>query len=311
MTELTGISQRPAWLSIILILIMATLGFTVVGPLVGVLAAMPFYEGTLLDLPTKLSDPTAHPEIRMPLVIMQGCATLVGLILIPYLYLLGQEKTNAWSWVKHKSIPPLIGAAIAVVVISFMAANSVIIEWNANVVFPDFMKAFGEWARETEARAEELTKFFTQFSSPVDFLLGLFVIAVLPAIGEELVFRGMLQPELNRLSGNQHIAIWVSAIIFSAFHMQFFGFVPRMLLGALFGYLYVWSGNLLIPMLAHFVNNGFSVLMMYLYQIGIITTDLESPEAAPWPAVIIFTAVFVAVMIYFKKYFETHNQQPA
>jgi membrane protease YdiL (CAAX protease family) len=94
--------------------------------------------------------------------------------------------------------------------------------------------------------------------------------------------------------------------------MQFFGFVPRMLLGALFGYLYVWSGNLLLPMIAHFVNNGFSVLMMYLYQRGAITMDMDSPEAAPWPLpwplVASLTLVFVALLFYFKKYHTNHNQ---
>ncbi len=154
-------------------------------------------------------------------------------------------------------------------------------------------------------------EFFTAFDSSGDFLLGVVVIALLPAIGEELVFRGMLQPELFRATGNHHAAIWISAIIFSAFHLQFFGFVPRMLLGALFGYLYVWSGNLLIPMLAHFVNNGFSVLMMYLYQKGTIPIDLDAPEAAPWPLVVGFTTVFIALMYYFKKFYQSQNQPQA
>jgi len=189
-----------------------------------------------------------------------------------------------------------------------MAPNSVFIEWNANFNFPDFLKEFGDWARARETQAEELTKFFTTFHSIGDFLFGFFVIALLPAIGEELVFRGMLQPELFRYSGNHHVAIWVSAFIFSAFHMQFFGFVPRLFLGALFGYLYLWSGNFLIPMIAHFVNNGFLVLIMYLHQKGIITTDLDSPEAAPWPLVVSFTLVFIALLVYFKKYYTSRNQ---
>jgi uncharacterized protein len=311
MSELTGFSQRPAWLSVILILITATLGFVVIGPLIGFVVAMPFYDGTFFDLTSKLTDPTAHPEIRLPILIMQGCATLIGLILIPFMYLWGIEKTNAWSWIAQKSTPPVIIVVTSLIVISFMAANSIIIEWNANFTFPDFLKDFGSWAREQEAKAEELTKFFTTFNSTGDFLLGMVVIALLPAIGEELVFRGMLQPEIFRASGNHHVAIWVAAIIFSAFHMQFFGFVPRMLLGALFGYLYVWSGNLLIPIIAHFVNNGFQVVVMYLYQRGTITTDLESPEAAPLPVVAGFTLVFVALMVYFKKYHTTHNQEQA
>jgi uncharacterized protein len=308
MSELTGISQRPAWSSIIFILLTATLGFVVIGPLIGFLVAMPFYDGTIFDLTSKLTAPTAHPEIRLPILIMQGCATLIGLILIPALYAWAIEKKNPVSWITRKTTPLVMVVVTAFIVISFMAINSIFIEWNANVAFPDFLKGFGDWAREQETKAEELTKFFTTFDSTGDFLLGLLVIALLPAIGEELVFRGMLQPEIFRASGNHHVAIWVSAIIFSAFHMQFFGFVPRMLLGALFGYLYVWSGHLLLPMIAHFVNNGFSVLMMYLYQKGTITTDLESPEAVPLPLVASFTLVFAALLLYFKKYHTTHNQ---
>jgi membrane protease YdiL (CAAX protease family) len=311
MSELTGISQRPAWLSIIFILLTATFGFVIIGPLVGFIVAMPFYDGSIFDLTEKLTNPTAHPEIRLPILIMQGSATLIGLIMIPFLYIWSIEKTNAVSWVTGKSTTIIIVVVTALIVISFMAVNSIFIEWNANITFPDFLKDFGDWARARETEAEKLTKFFTTFNSTGDFLLGLFVIALLPAIGEELVFRGMLQPEIFRASGNYHVAIWVSAIIFSAFHMQFFGFVPRVLLGALFGYLYVWSGNLLLPMVAHFVNNGFSVLMMYLYQIGTITTDMESPEAAPLPVVASFTLVFVALLFYFKKYHSNHNQAQA
>jgi len=308
MSEVMGISQKPAWLSIILILVTVTLGFIVIGPLIGFVVAMPFYDGSLFDLVNKINDPTSHPEIRLPILIMQGCATLIGLIIIPVLYVSSIEKKNVIRWITERSTTLAIIVVTSLAVISFMAVNSVFIEWNANLVFPDFMKEFSEWARARETQAEELTKFFTTFNSTSDFLLGLIVIALLPALGEELVFRGLLQPEVFRASGNHHIAIWVSAIIFSAFHMQFFGFVPRMLLGALFGYLYWWSGNLLIPMIAHFVNNGFSVLMMYLYQIGTITTDMDSPEAAPWPIVTVFTLVFAALMVYFKRYHTTRNQ---
>jgi len=307
MSELKGFSQKPAWLSVILILITATLGFVVIGPLIGFLVAMPFYEGSLFDLTTKLADPISHPEIRLPILIMQGCATLIGLIAIPMLYLIAIEKQNALSWITRRSTSLIMVAVTTIIVISFMVVNSVFIEWNANFVFPEFLREFGEWARERETQAEELTKFFTTFNSTGDFLFGLLVIAILPAIGEELVFRGMLQPELFRFSGNQHLAVWISAIVFSAFHMQFYGFVPRMFLGALFGYLYLWSENLLLPIIAHFINNGFSVLMMYLYQQGIITTDMESAEAAPLSMVFVFAFIFSALLYYFKKHHATYN----
>jgi membrane protease YdiL (CAAX protease family) len=93
--------------------------------------------------------------------------------------------------------------------------------------------------------------------------------------------------------------------------MQFFGFVPRMLLGALFGYLYYWSGNLIVPMTAHFINNGLSVIGIYLYQQGKITTDIEDTSAAPWPIIFICAAITVILLIQFKRFFSQHNQPAA
>ena len=75
-------------------------------------------------------------------------------------------------------------------------------------------------------------------------------------------FRGVLQ---QLLGGRRHVAIWLTAVIFSAIHMQFYGFVPRMLMGALFGYVFVWTGSLWVPIVMHFVNNGMAVLVYYIF----------------------------------------------
>lgn len=306
MSGLTGISKRNPILSVFLILCVVFIGFYIIGPIVGFFASLVFYEGSMVDFVQKITNPLQHPELRIPILVMQGFATLVGLILIPWLYLHSKEHVNPLQWVKKSS--GLLVGVVVLAVIAFMVPNSLIIEWNATFTFPDFMKEFGAWAREREDAAAELTKLFTVFNTPLEFIFGLVIIALLPAIGEELVFRGMLQPEFYRASGNHHVAIWVSAFLFSAFHFQFFGFVPRMLLGALFGYLYLWSGNFLMPVIAHFVNNGFMVLMMYLHQQDISTLDIESPEAAPWTAIVPFTILFVGLLYYFFRYYK--NQLP-
>jgi len=305
----TGISQRNPILSVFFILCTAVIGFVIIGPIVGFLFSLPFYEGSMIELVEKISTPLQYPELRLPVLIMQGFATLVGLILIPSLYLYSFEGVSTKAWLKNSPVSLVLVVILAT--IAFMGTNSVFIEWNANFTFPDFLKDFGAWARKREDLAAELTKFFTTFETTGDFILGLFVIALLPAIGEELVFRGMLQPEFYRVSGNHHVAIWITAFIFSAFHMQFFGFVPRMLLGALFGYLYLWSGNFWMPMIAHFVNNGFSVLMIYLYQKGTIPVDMESTDAAPLPIVLGFTVAFIALMYYFYTRCKTQTQDEA
>jgi membrane protease YdiL (CAAX protease family) len=95
------------------------------------------------------------------------------------------------------------------------------------------------------------------------FIYNLLIMAVIPAIGEELLFRGVIQQQLHFRLKNPHMAIWITAMLFSAIHMQFYGFIPRMLLGAFFGYLMVWTQSLWVPVLAHFLNNAGAVSMQY------------------------------------------------
>ena len=153
-----------------------------------------------------------------------------------------------------------------------------------------------------------LTEFLTDFDSTGYFILAIFVIAVIPGIGEELLFRGFLQNILRRIFKNDHVAIWTAAIVFSAIHFQFYGFIPRVLLGALFGYLYVWTGNLLIPICAHFINNSVSLIALYIYQKGLTDIDVESTEALPTVYVLIFSALFVVTLAYFKNYLAKNNE---
>jgi len=304
MSELTYESKLSPLALFALTFIVAGLGFVLIGPIIGFFLAIPFFEGSITDQLPKMADPAGYPEFRLPLYIMQGAATLIGLALLPSLFWFSIERKGITSWFAGKKVYGLMLVTILVMTIAFMTTNTIFIDWNAHLHFPDSMRAFETWARTYEDRAEELTKYLTQFSSTREFLFAFFVIAVLPAIGEELVFRGMLQTQLVGITKNIHVAIWTSAILFSAFHIQFFGFVPRMLLGALFGYLYYWSGNLLMPMFAHFVNNGFSVLMLYLNQLGLVDIDMESTEAAPWPAVVVFTFIGIALLFYFKQFFD-------
>ncbi len=296
--------QRPAATSALFILLTALTGFYLIGPAIGFLLTIPFLNDRLPDFAMKLTNPMLYPEIKLPYLIIQGSATFFGLVVGPSLYWFGGEKQNVFDFVKRRSTPLLVLALTAILVLVFMAPNSVIIDWNAHLSLPEFLKDFETTARNLEEKATQLTKFFTTFDSPGQFVLVFFIVAIIPAIGEELVFRGMLQTQLQQATRSGHIAIWISAVLFSAMHMQFFGFIPRVLLGALFGYLYFWSGNLIIPMFAHFINNGFAMVMLYLQQLGKVNIDLESTEAAPWPVIIIGTILTFGLLVYLKKIFE-------
>jgi uncharacterized protein len=289
--------------TLLLILAIVAVGFIFVGPFIGMLAALPFYPGTMLEMFEALKDPTSDPGLKIPLFIMQGFATLIGLIVGPALFLARAGKPISIFFKKNKvEILPVIVTVIVVIV--FMVVNSIFIEWNSTFNFPSFADEFEQWARSLEDEAERTTQYLTTFTSEWEVLIALLVIAVLPGIGEELVFRGLIQNELLKATKNIHVSIWFAAFLFSAIHFQFFGFVPRMFLGALFGYIYYWSGNLSLAMLAHFVNNGISVIALYLHQQGKFNFDMETPQAAPANVVLFAAAVTTGLLYYFYKYFE-------
>ncbi|MFN3839169.1 MAG: lysostaphin resistance A-like protein [Cyclobacteriaceae bacterium] len=302
------ISTRHPFVSLFYILSVVAIGFIFLGPSLGLLIASPFYEGDLFTDITSIQTGQPDPKLFTALMIVQGTAGLFGLVILPLLYLKIIEHKDFGIFFRKENNPGLLFVLLMGIGICFTITISPIIEWNMNLTLPDFLGSFERWARQQENSLMELTRFLTTFSSVNDFFLGLVVVAVIPGIGEEFVFRGLLQNEINRGTKSIHLAIWVSAFLFSAIHMQFFGLVPRMLLGALFGYLYHWSGNLLVPMAAHFIHNGFTLCLIYAYQKGISTIDPESNDSAPFLVVLSSTLAVVGLLYYFRKLYLTKNQ---
>jgi len=147
---------------------------------------------------------------------------------------------------------------------------------NEMMKLPGYLKGMEDWMKSAEAEATRLTETFMKMPTPGAFLFNMVMIALLPAIGEELLFRGLLQRLLKDWLKNVHAAIFISAFFFSAMHMQFYGFIPRMMLGVLFGYLFYWSNSIWVPVFAHFINNGAVVIIAYLGQRGIVSGDYEN-----------------------------------
>jgi membrane protease YdiL (CAAX protease family) len=198
----------------------------------------------------------------------------VGLFIVPYLLYRWVEKDQKYevSISSNKGIYLLI---FGVTMFSAFPVINALASWNASLSLPEVFSGLEAWMRSTEAEAEEMIKAFMVMDSPFDLAFNLLLIAVLPAISEELFFRGFMQSVFHKLMRNVHLAVWVTAILFSAFHMQFLGFVPRMILGAVLGYAAVYSGSLLVPMLGHFINNGLAVMMTYFYGPEMLEADAE------------------------------------
>jgi len=137
---------------------------------------------------------------------------------------------------------------------------------NQKAVLPDFLSSLQKRIRDSEDAAQKLTAVMLQMKTIWAMIIDVLVIGLLTAIAEEFMFRGCIQTIFTQWTKNKHAAIWLTAILFSAFHMQFFGFLPRLMLGALFGYLVAWSGSIWPSVWAHFINNGTAVIVTYLYQ---------------------------------------------
>lgn len=135
------------------------------------------------------------------------------------------------------------------------------------------------WATSLEGQAEAMIAGLLNMESIGELLFSLLVMAVAPAVGEEIIFRGILQKEFEARMRHPHLAIWSAAIIFSGFHMQFEGFIPRLILGALLGYLFYWSKNLWIPIIVHLFYNGIQIIAYYSY--GAALDEMASETEMP------------------------------
>ena len=126
----------------------------------------------------------------------------------------------------------------------------------------------------------------------------MFLIALIPAIGEELLFRGVLQQLFTKWTGEAHLAIFISAFLFSAIHLQFFGFLPRFVLGLVLGYMFYWSKNLWLPILAHFTNNAFAIIFNYHFVADKIQIDFLNEETSVNISAALISLLAVALLMF-------------
>lgn len=171
---------------------------------------------------------------------------------LTYLHMKPMEQTDT----------TLLLLSIATVVCAVPLINC-LAYYNSRITLPESLQGLEAKMQELEERAAEMLQAFMMIGngSLVFLLINILVLAILPAIGEEMTFRGVLQSFFRR---NRHVAVWVTAFVFSFIHFQFYGFIPRMLLGALLGYALVWTDNLIYSITMHATNNTMAVLLFYI-----------------------------------------------
>jgi hypothetical protein len=229
-----------------------------------------------MDLMTSITTPDANnPQSIIILKYFQVVQAL-GVFIVPPFILAWLFQGEILVYLKlNKGVNLATLLLVALLSITAMPLINLTGELNSNLQLPEWLSGVETWMKNTEEKAAELTELFLKVDGISGLFFNIFMIAVLPAIGEELLFRGVVQRIFTHWTKNSHWGIWIAAILFSALHMQFYGFIPRMLLGALFGYLLLWSGSMWLPIAAHFLNNAVAVVGMYMIDKGTIKPEFE------------------------------------
>ncbi len=242
-----------------------------------------------------LKSPELIMENRVLLSFLQMGYTL-GIFLLPALIYAAFQRINVGRFYRLNRIPSLtlvlLGTASIVFAVPFILSAH---ELNLKIPLPDFLTT-------AEEGQEEMLAALLSMDSITDLLFNLVLIAILPAIAEEVFFRGGLQRLFQRTTGNADAAVVMSAIVFSSVHMQFSGFIPRMILGVLFGYMFYWSRNLWVPIVVHAFYNGFQVVLYFLSTREGAAFKIDDTEHMPiWASLISVVLMFLVLRQFYHR----------
>ena len=280
-------------LALVLITIISTLVFGVLSLIAGsIIFNIPLNEWiNLLDL----NNPESVPPVLKFIQITQSLSMFV---IPPMVFGWFMMRKPLEYLTLNKQPDNRLLISVLVLAVSILPVINLLGLWNESMKLPGFLSGIEDWMKRTEEQAGVLTTAFLTVNTFPGYLVNVLMVVLIPAFGEEFFFRGALQKIFQRWFRNPHVAIIFVAIIFSAFHFQFYGFLPRVVLGLIFGYLFYWSGNIWYPVVAHAINNFIPVTLTYFFREKFDPAELDQvgtgPDSWLWalPAVVLSIAVF-------------------
>ncbi len=237
--------------------------------------------------------------------IIPGLAAMAILYRQP-LQVMGLSKAPSWQ---------ALLIIIAFYIVSLPGMNW-LVDLNQAMTLPAWMSGMENWMRQTEDAAAQATQNILDINNIGQLLATVFVVGFMAGLSEEILFRGSIQQTMMDSRMGPHVVVWSVAIVFSAFHMQFYGFFPRMVLGLWLGYLLFWSRCLWVPILAHTLNNSTVVFMSYLANMKLIpegfgdSIGIPAQGDMPWLAITSIIAS-IALAVYAQRHFKNANQSTA
>lgn len=286
-------SVHPFTRMLLLVLFMFVLFVVVLG--VGLLVAIPL----LGDDVMALMRGQAMDGENINLLRYFQVLSHLGLFVVPSIVFALVISRRPVRYLEAHRLPALWPSALSVLIVfAAVPMVSYLLQVNQGISLPDSLRSIEEWMRSTEDAAEKLTRRFLEVYTWREFAINMLMIAVIPAIGEEFIFRGIIQKLFTEWTRNKHVAIVITAILFSAMHLQFFGFLPRVWLGIVLGYLLVYSGNIWFPVLAHFINNTAALIFYHFHSLGKIDIEIEDLGAGPMGAMLAVSSLVVIIALF-------------
>ncbi len=218
---------------------------------------------------------------------------IVPSLLIGFLF-----SDNIYNFLSLNKSPKILYYVLSIAfMFSILPFMNLVIMWNSSIELPASMYNIEQSIIEMEESSARITKLMLTGSGSINLIISVFVMAIVPAIGEELMFRGVIQKHLISWTKKPHISIIISAIIFSAVHFQFYGFFPRFILGAFFGYLAYYSGSLFPAIFVHFFNNLMAVISYKIGEETIGNTKIEELGTSNSDLYLVIIGIIIAVFI--------------
>ncbi len=240
--------------------------------------------------------------------LLQIISTTLPLFLVPLIFARWIVRDTTDYLKANIRFSPLLLVLVFLVMLMSAPIIEVLSNLNERLTLPHALKGLEHWMKSSEKAAEKAQNLMLQMNSIGDLIKAVLLIGLLTAIAEEFMFRGTLQTIFARWTLNPHMAIWITAILFSAFHMEFYGFLPRVMLGVLFGYFVYWSGSIWTSVWAHFINNGTAVIVTYLYQHKKITINPSDQHVFNYPGYILSIIITVFLLYTYRTVSLSANQ---
>ena len=252
-----------------------------------------------------LNNPSFKPQLKDIVFLQYSLITQhLFLFVLPGIFLLYRFRSHEQPGYPELLLPSS-GDIISTVILTFcfLPLTGVAAEVNSALKFPVFLSGMEEWVIKNESRAERLAEIILSGKTAGLIIVNSFMMTVMPAIGEELIFRGILQKIFVRMFRSGYAGVIITSILFSALHFQFMGFLPRFLIGLVCGLLFLWSGKLWLPVIVHFINNSISLTGYYLSEPGLADDKGNIGLISKAAMVLLLLIPFTGIMNSFRKRF--------